>query len=147
MNDADLMTVALQEAMKSITEGGLPFGAALVLDGKIVSSAHNRQIQDEDFMAHAEMVCLREYMQDKNCSLQNATLVATEAPCPMCAGAAMVLGVKSVIVGENFHYSGAMDWLIKEGLDVTLLNDKACIELVKRFKAEHPELWTRFSAG
>lgn len=146
-SDAALMAEALAEAQKGVASGGMPFGSVLVIGGEIVSRGHNRQIQDNDFLAHAEMVCLGDYLKEKTRQLQGATLVATEAPCPMCAGAAIVAGVERIIVGEVEHYRGAYDWLAGQEVDLVLLNDQACVDLVTDFKRDHMDRWTRFSAG
>lgn len=138
---------ALDEARTSVTAGGMPFGALLVIDGQIVSAGHNRQIQDTDILAHAEMLCLSSFLRGKEQSLSEATLIATEAPCPMCAGAAVVAGIKKIVIGEMYHFRGAYEWLIDQGVDVTILNDQDCIDVVTEFRNEHPERWSRFSAG
>lgn len=141
------MLAALAEARDGVAFGGMPFGSVLVVDGKIVSRGHNRQIQDGKYLAHAEMVCLESFLADHDGPLDNATLVATEAPCPMCAGAAIVAGVTRIVVGEAHHYPGACDWLATQDVELVILNDPGCIELVSDFKARHPDRWNRFSAG
>lgn len=145
--DEELIRAALEEARKGVATGGMPFGSVLAIDGKIVSRGHNRQIQDRKFLAHAEMVCLESFLANHDRPLENATLVATEAPCPMCAGAAIVAGVSRIVVGEAHHYSGACDWLASQAIDLSVLDDPGCIDLVSDFKARHPDRWNRFSAG
>lgn len=146
-SDAALMAEALAEARKGVDAGGMPFGSVLVIDQEIVSRGHNRQIQDHDFLAHAEMVCLGDYLKSRDKPLENATLYATEAPCPMCAGAAIVAGVSRIVIGEAHHYRGAYDWLREQDVELDLLNDPDCVELVTTFKDQHLDRWTRFSAG
>lgn len=145
--DRRLMAEALAEAQKGVASGGMPFGSVLVVDGEIVGRGHNRQIQDCDFLAHAEMVCLGDYLKSHGKQLTGATLFATEAPCPMCAGAAIVAGVSRIVIGEAEHYRGAYDWLLAQEVELVLLNDQACVDLVSDFKAQHMDRWTRFSAG
>lgn len=147
LTDDQLIREALAEARKGVAAGGMPFGSVLVVDGKIVSRGHNRQIQDLRFLAHAEMVCLESFLAGHDGPLDGATLVATEAPCPMCAGAAIVAGVSRIVVGEAHHYPGACDWLASQDVELVLLDDPGCIELVSDFKANHPDRWNRFSAG
>lgn len=146
-NDRAMMAEALAEARKGVDSGGMPFGSVLAIDGEIVSRGHNRQIQDNDFLAHAEMVCLGDFLKSKTRQLRGATLVATEAPCPMCAGAAIVAGVERIIVGEVVHYRGAYDWLTSQNVELVLLDDHACVDLVSDFKRDHMDRWNRFSAG
>lgn len=103
-----LISQAADEARQGIADGGMPFGALLVVDGDIVSRGHNRQIQEQRYLAHAETVCFESYFDNNDGPLPaGSILVATEAPCPMCAGAAVVAGVHTVFIGENAHYQGA----------------------------------------
>lgn len=142
-----LISQAADEARRGIADGGMPFGALLVVDGGIVSRGHNRQIQEQRYLAHAETVCLDFYFDNSDGPLPaGSILVATEAPCPMCAGAAVVAGVHTVLIGENVHYQGASDWLA-DHVNVHILNDQECINLVTDFRQTHPDRWQRYSAG
>jgi len=141
------LQVALDEAISSVTEGGMPFGAALVIDGQVVAKARNRQLQDNAYFSHAETNCLMPFLTRPLSNDTDAVLYASEAPCPMCAGAALISGIRKVVVGENQHYAGAIDWLRQEGIEVVVLDDPACIQLVTDFKQNHPEKWNRYSAG
>lgn len=141
------MLIALNEARLGVAEGGMPFGAALVVDGDLVAKGHNRQLQDNNYFSHAETNCLLPYLTHPLAAEVNAVLYATEAPCPMCAGTAMISGIRKIVVGENYHYAGAIDWLVQQGIDVSILNDPACIDLVAEFKANYPDKWNSFSAG
>lgn len=144
------LTVALEQARMGVDEGGMPFGAVLLgCSGEVLSAAHNRQLQSGRWLAHAEAECLNAILVslDDRAALESATLVATEAPCPMCAGTAIICGISTVVVGESMHYSGALDWLSDSGIDVILAQDQRCIDLVGAFKADHPDRWRRFSAG
>lgn len=142
-----LVTEAVEEARRGVAGGGMPFGALLLIDGQIVTRAHNRQVQDQHYLAHAETVCLGSYMGERPDPLPpTAVLVATEAPCPMCAGTAIIAGIRTVIIGETVHYRGAVDWLA-DHVDVRVLNDQRCVDLVTDFRHEHPDRWDRFSAG
>ena len=124
----------------------MPFGALLVIDGRIVSRAHNRQVQDNQYLAHAEAVCLGRHMRRRSGPLPSeAMLVATAAPCPMCSGTAIVAGIRTFLVGETVHYQGAA-WLSRIAV-VHVLDDQLCIDLVTEFCRLHPERWQRFSAG
>lgn len=145
--DLHLLAEALTEARKGVASGGMPFGAVLAIDGQIVSRGHNRQIQDDDFLAHAEMTCLGDYLKSHPGPLKGATLAATEAPCPMCAGAAIVAGVSRIIIGETHHYQGAHDWLKTQEVALAVFEDADCIDLVTDFRRDHADRWNRFSAG
>lgn len=147
---AALIAEALAEARRGVAEGGMPFGAVLAdAAGVVVARGHNRQIQSGRWLAHAETECLAGYLTslDRRADLATMTLVATEAPCPMCAGAAVVAGVGRVLVGEAVHYAGALDLLRAADVPVEVLDDAACVDLVTDFRAEHADRWARFSAG
>lgn len=141
------MQVALEQARQSVAEGGMPFGAALVVGGQVVATGHNRQLQDNNYFSHAETNCLMPYLKRPLEAGVEAVLYATEAPCPMCAGAALISGIRKIVVGENYHYAGAIDWLVQQAVEVSLLNDAACIDLVTSFKSMYPDKWNTFSAG
>ncbi|MFC5132961.1 nucleoside deaminase [Paeniglutamicibacter kerguelensis] len=125
----------------------MPFGAVLVCDGKIVASGRNRQVQDRQYFSHAELNCLGGIVQQPFAPDQDVFVVATEAPCPMCAGAIIVSGVRRVIVGEDVHYQGALEWLKAAGIDVQVIGHRGCIDLVAEFKNQHRDRWEMFSAG
>ncbi|WP_341668252.1 nucleoside deaminase [Alcaligenes sp. SDU_A2] len=141
------LQLALDQARLSVAQGGMPFGAVLVVDGVIASQAHNRQLQDQNYFAHAEINCLQQYMQQPFRPEQDVLLVSTEAPCPMCAGALQIAGIRRLLVGETHHYQGALDWLQKAGMHIEIMNDQGCIDLVTKFRHQYPERWNTFSAG
>ncbi len=125
----------------------MPFGAVLAIGGQVVSRARNRQVQDGNYLAHAELLCLQAYLAARDQPVpEGAVLVATEAPCPLCAGAALVAGVRKVLVGEDRHFGGALEWLRDHGVEVDVLDDEDCSTLVATFRAERPDLWRKFSA-
>lgn len=141
------LDMALHEAAASVAEGGMPFGAVLVYNGEVIASGRNRQIQDGHYFSHAELNCLGDSVDRPFSPDEDVIVVATEAPCPMCAGAIMVSGIRQVVVGEDVHYRGALDWLRTEGLDVQVAGHQGCIDLVADFKAQQRERWESFSAG
>jgi len=141
------LQLALDQARLSVAQGGMPFGSVLVVNGLVVAQAHNRQLQDQNYFSHAETNCLQQYLQMPFSPDQDALLVATEAPCPMCAGAAQIAGIRRLLVGEAHHYQGALDWLRQTGVQVEIFNDQACIDLVSKFRHQYPDRWNAFSAG
>lgn len=146
---AAALAVALEEARRGVAEGGMPFGAALAdREGNVLASGRNRQLQDGDWFSHAETVCLGSFASsfDKVAELPDTVLVATEAPCPMCAGAAIIAGIGTVVVGESVHFQGGTDLLEARGVQVIDLADPQCIDLVTTFKERHPGRWDQFSA-
>ena len=134
-----LMREAYQEAKTGYDEGGLPIGAIMVEDGQIIARGHNRRVQDGDPIAHGEMDCLRR--AGRRPLYAGVTLYTTLSPCMMCAGTIVQFGIPRVIVGEDKNFAGNIDFLSESGVDVALLQDSDCIELMGRFIREHPDIW------
>jgi creatinine deaminase len=137
--DHEFMRVALAEAQRGYGEGGVPVGSALVENGRLVAQGHNRRVQDGDPIAHGEMDCFRR--AGRRPHYRNAVLYTTLSPCMMCTGTILQFGIPRVVVGERFNFEGNCDFLAERGVDVVLLNDPGCIELMARFIRERPELW------
>ena len=143
--DAAFMARALAQARQSYDEGGLPIGAVMVLDGRIIGEGHNRRVQDGDPIAHGEMSCLRN--AGRRPSYAGVTMYTTLSPCMMCAGTIVQFGIARVVIGENVNFAGNIAFLREHGVDVRLLDDAACRELMGRFIRESPELWSEDIAG
>ena len=131
---------AIQQAEKSWEEGGIPIGSVLIDGGgDIVARGHNMRVQTGDPTAHAEVVCFRNAGRRRDWSV--LTLVSTLSPCIMCSGTTLLFGLKRVIVGENKNFLGAEDLMCSNGVEVTVLQDQRCIDLMERFVREMPDLW------
>ena len=143
--DREFMRAAFEQAMESYNEGGLPIGAVMAEDGAIIAAGHNRRVQDGDPIAHGEMDCFRN--AGRRARYDRVTLYTTLSPCMMCSGAILQFGVKRVVVGENWNFPGNMDFLQSRGVEVLLVEDLDCINLMKRFIHEHPDLWDEDIAG
>ena len=134
------LDAAIAMAEKSLSEGGIPIGAALVTaSGEIVAQGHNRRVQDGDTTAHAEMSCLRDAGRRRD--WHELTMATTLSPCAMCTGAAVLHRIRRVVIGENTTFQGREDWLRSEGIEVIVADDPRCIKLMRAFIAEHPTLW------
>lgn len=139
-NDQNALDAAYQQALKSRGEGGIPIGSALIdSNGQIVAKGHNERVQSGDPTAHAETVCIRSAGRRRD--WHTLTLASTLSPCAMCTGTAILHKIPRVIIGEHETFMGREDWMRAEGVEIILANDQRCIELMKRFIAEHPELW------
>ncbi len=139
-HDRLALDAAIAQARKSLAEGGIPIGSALATpDGVIVASGHNRRVQDDDPIAHAETVCIRSAGRRRD--WHELTLATTLSPCAMCAGAAVLHRIKRVVIGENQTFMGREDWLAGENIEVVVADDPACRDLMARFIDEHPALW------
>lgn len=143
--DFEFMTAALEQAEKSYREGGLPIGAVMVEDGRIVARGHNKRVQEGDPIAHGEMDCLRDAGRRRR--YDNVTLYTTLSPCMMCSGTVLQFGIPRVVVGEDVSFPGNPDFLRQHGVEVRLLSDERCRQLMERFIHEKPELWDEDIAG
>jgi cytosine deaminase len=138
-NDWQFMRVALAEAQRGYAEGGVPVGSVLVADGRVAGQGRNRRVQEGDPIAHGEMDCLRRAGRRRH--YRGTVLYTTLSPCMMCAGTILQFGIPRVVVGERRNFEGNCDFLAERGVDVMLLDDSACIDLMARFIRERPELW------
>ena len=135
-----MLEVALAEARAGLAEGGIPIGAALFdADGRLVSSGHNRRVQQDDPSVHGETDAFRRARRQK--SYREMTMVTTLAPCWYCSGLIRQFGFRRVIVGESETFQGGIDWLRENGVEVVDLQSAACMELLAGYIREHPEVW------
>ncbi|KEI36042.1 cytosine deaminase [Francisella sp. W12-1067] len=132
---------ALEQAKKGLTEGGIPIGAILVIDNKIIGAGHNQRIQKGSPILHAEMDCLEKAGRLKAADYQKATLYTTLSPCAMCTGAILLYGIKNVVIGENINFMGQEELLKANDINVTVVNDAQCIEIMRKFIKDSPSLW------
>ena len=137
----DYLAAAIEEAMMSLDEGGIPIGAALVIDGEIVGRGHNRRVQNESSILHAEMDCLEKAGRLRASDYRRATLFSTLSPCDMCSGAILLYGIPRVVVGENETFRGPEDYVRSRGVDLTVVDDPECRRMMREFIAARPELW------
>tara|TARA_R110002072_G_scaffold185165_2_gene341885 strand:+ start:5367 stop:5807 length:441 start_codon:yes stop_codon:yes gene_type:complete len=135
------LEAAIDEARAGLNEGGIPIGSVLVLDGVIVGRGHNRRVQSGSTVLHAEMDCLENAGRMSGADYRRATLYSTLSPCDMCSGAALLYGIPKIVVGENRTFQGPEDYVRSRGVDLTILADPTCIELMESFQRDHPELW------
>jgi cytosine/creatinine deaminase len=138
MSDA-FMASAMAEARQGLAEGGIPIGSVLVRGGEIVAAGHNRRVQENDPVTHAEIDCLRR--AGRLGSFRETVLYSTLMPCYLCAGAVVQFGIRSVIVGESRTFAGAADFMRDHGVDVTDLDLPECVDMMRRFIAANPQLW------
>jgi cytosine/creatinine deaminase len=135
----EFINAAIAEARKGLSEGGIPIGSVLVKDGKIIGRGHNQRVQKDDPMTHAETDCLRNAGRIGN--YMDCILYSTLMPCYMCAGTVVQFNIKKVVVGENKTFAGAEEFMKRHGVEVINLNNAECIEMMKKFIREKPELW------
>ena len=135
------MIAALEEAKKSLAEGGIPIGAVLVHQGIIIGRGHNRRIQKGSAILHGEMDALENTGRQPARVYKECTLYTTLSPCPMCTGAIILYRIPRVVIAENVNFMGEEQWLRSHGVDVAVLQDTTCVAMMKQFITEHPDVW------
>ncbi|MCE9591046.1 MAG: nucleoside deaminase [Planctomycetes bacterium] len=140
MDVQHLLDEAIKEAEAGLREGGLPIGSVLADEsGKIVARGHNLRVQTGDPTAHAEVACIRHAGRRRD--WPRLTLVSTLSPCIMCTGTSLLYRIPRVIVGENRNFKGAEELFTERGVSLTVVDDARCIEMMRAFIAEKPDLW------
>lgn len=135
-----LMDLAKVEAELSWQQGGIPIGAVLAQeDGTVVARGHNQRVQNGDPTSHGETQCIRNAGRRRD--WRELTLVTTLSPCPMCAGTAVLLGFRRVLIGERRSFQGAEQWLRDAGIAVDCLDDPGCVALMQRMLTQRADLW------
>ncbi|SUI63269.1 tRNA-specific adenosine deaminase [Shewanella putrefaciens] len=137
----EFLQAAIDEAKQGLAEGGIPIGSVLVIDGKIVARGHNKRVQQGSAVLHAEMDCLENAGRLSAADYQKATLYSTLSPCDMCSGAILLYGIPKVVVGENITFQGPEAYVQSRGVDVTVVDNPECKQLMQDFIANNPKLW------
>ncbi len=136
-----LLSTAISEARAGLAEGGIPIGSVLAYDGKVIGRGHNRRVQNLSAILHAEMDCLENAGRLSANVYRRCVLYTTLSPCWMCSGAILLYKIPRVVAGENQTFIGAEDMLCNHGVQVDVLQDSECIELMRTFVAQNPALW------
>jgi len=135
------LDAAIAQARKSLAEGGIPIGSVLVHDGKIIGRGHNCRVQTGSAIDHGEMNCLRNAGRLPASVYRNSVIYSTLSPCPMCSGAIVLYKIPRVVVGENKTFLGAEDYMRTNDIQVEVVQDAECIELMTDFIKANPQLW------
>jgi creatinine deaminase len=135
------LQAAVEEAKKGLAEGGIPIGSVLVRDGVIIGRGHNRRVQNSSVIHHAEMNCLENAGRLPASAYSRCTLYSTLSPCPMCSGAVLLYKIPRVVIGENSTFQGPEEYLRSQGVQLQVLNDACCVQIMKVFIKMRPELW------
>jgi cytosine/creatinine deaminase len=135
------LTAAIEQARKSLAEGGIPIGSVLVHENQIIGRGHNCRVQTGSAIDHGEMNCLRNAGRLPASVYRASTLYSTLSPCPMCSGAIVLYKIPRVVIGENRTFTGAEDYLRANGVQLEIVQDVECIQLMKNFIGANPDLW------
>ncbi len=141
MDDRDFLALAIEQARLGRAEGGVPIGAALVVDGKVAGVGRNRRVQMGSAIRHGETDALENAGRLPASAYRRATMYTTLSPCDMCSGAILLYGIPRVVMGENRTFVGAEDLLRSRGVELVNLDSPECRELLGGFIREHPEIW------
>lgn len=141
MTDEELMTLAVEQAATGRAEGGIPIGAVLAVDGEVLGAGRNRRVQLGSAIRHGETDALENAGRLPATTYAQATMYTTLSPCHMCTGAILLYGISRVVIGEHRTFMGAEDLLRANGVEVIVLDDQRCVDLMTDFIAEHPTLW------
>lgn len=132
---------AFKEAQKGLLEGGIPIGSVLVHNGRIIGRGHNRRIQKQSAILHAEMDALENAKRVDPKIYRNSVLYTTLSPCSMCSGAILLYGIPRVVIGENTTFKGEEELLKSRGVEVLVLNNKECYSLLQSFIKQNLSVW------
>ena len=140
-DDIQFMKKAILEAKKSLNEGGIPIGAVLVEGNNIIGSGHNRLLQTNSTIKHAEMDCIENAGRLKGFDYKKCTLYTTLSPCEMCSGMILLYKIPRVVIGENITLKGPEDYLKNNGVELINLNLKECKSLLDNYINKNPDIW------
>ncbi len=141
MNDAQLLAVALEQARVGRAEGGVPIGAAILIDGQVVGAGRNRRVQLGSAIRHGETDALEVTGRLPAAAYRRATMATTLSPCDMCTGAILLYGIPRLVIGENRTFVVGEDLLRSPGVENVNLDSDECFDLMQGFIAEHPQIW------
>ena len=135
------MQAAIDEAHLGLAEGGIPIGSVLVHAGRIIGRGHNRRVQKHNPILHGEMDALQDAGRRLAKVYRESVLYTTLSPCAMCSGAILLYGIPHIVIGENQTFLGEEQWLLSRGVQLDVLQDGACLDMMREFIASHPTLW------
>lgn len=132
---------AIEEAKKGLNDGGIPIGSVLVHQGTILGKGYNQRIQKGSCILHAEMAALENAGRQAAQVYSNSILYTTLSPCSMCSGAVLLYGIPNIVIGENQNFLGTEELLRSRGVELTVLQDQECIQMMSSFIEQNPNLW------
>lgn len=135
------LAAAVAEAEAGLAEGGIPIGSVLVHRGQIIGRGHNRRVQRGSAVLHGEMDALENAGRQPASVYRESVLYTTLSPCPMCSGAILLYGIPRVVIGENQTFLGEEELLRSRGVELEVVQDTRCLELMREFIRTRPELW------
>ena len=141
MDDQKFLDYAIAAAQQGASEGGVPIGGALVVNGEVLGVGHNKRVQLGSAIRHGETDCLENIGRLPASVYAQATMYTTLSPCHMCTGAILLYGIPRVVLGENQTFMGAEDLLRANGVEVINLDSQVCKDMMAKFISEKPDVW------
>jgi len=135
------LDAAIDQAGQGLAEGGIPIGSVLVVDGEIVGRGHNRRVQKGSPILHGEMDALENAGRLLGQEYRRSVIYTTLSPCSMCTGAILLYGIPKVVIGENRTFLGAEELLRASGVELVVVDDQRCVDMMVGFIDEKPQLW------
>jgi len=135
------LQAAIDEAKKGLAEGGIPIGSVIVHQGRIIGRGHNMRVQQGNPLLHGEMSAFQDAGRQAAPVYRECVLYTTLSPCPMCSGTTLLYKIPKVVIAENTTFQGAEDWLRHSGVELEVLQDEECIQMMRDFIAARPALW------
>ncbi len=135
------LQAAINEAKLGLSEGGIPIGSVIVHKGKIIGRGHNRRVQKGSVILHGEMDAFENAGRQPASVYRECILYTTLSPCSMCSGAMILYGIPTVVIGENKTFLGDEELLKSRGMEVEVVNNETCIQMMNDFIEKNPELW------
>ena len=137
----EFLRVAIEEAKKGLSEGGIPIGSVLVCEGVIIGQGHNQRVQKQSAILHAEMDCFENAGRLTASDYRKSILYSTLSPCDMCSGTILLYGIPKVVIGENNTFKGPEEYLKSRGVELVIIDSHECKNLMDEFIKKNPELW------
>jgi tRNA(Arg) A34 adenosine deaminase TadA len=135
------MTEAIKEAKKSLIVGGIPIGAVIVEDNVIIGRGHNKLLQKNSTILHAEMDCIENAGRLKGSDYKKCTLYTTLSPCEMCTGAIILYKIPKVVIGQNETLKGPEKYLIDAGVDLVNMDLHESKKILEDYIKQNPDQW------
>jgi cytosine deaminase len=99
------------------------------------------RVQLGDPLLHGEMSAFKAAGRLPASVYRECVLYTTLSPCPMCSGTSLLYKIPKIVIAENVTFMGGEDWLRASGVELEVLQDEECIQLMRDFIAARPELW------
>ena len=141
MQGCGFLQAAIEEARLGLAEGGIPIGSVLVIDGRIVGRGHNRRVQRGSAILHAEMDAIEQAGRLTASDYRRSVLYSTLSPCDMCSGTTLLYRIPKIVIGENRTFQGPEAYLRSRGVELEVIDDVECRQLMDDFIRNHPQLW------